>query len=755
MKIDQIQAYQEPASGQDIMLAPAENIQGPDNGVPEIVLLKTLQRRWLTILLVWALVVGIFVPYVWITKRLTYTATAQVQIVASVPRILFEDENTRVMPFFSQYLNTQEHLIESRKVLEAALNHPEAQGLPLLEIQDPVSALRRSLEVEEIQGTHLLEMGVTDVEKETAIRLTRAVVDAYMTSVVQAEAEEQKKKRKILEEERAQVKAKLDAQKRQIHELASTYGTATDTILDLLRQGIVESSLETKRELERTKLEIIQLNDRLKQLKETGATEVAAEDSVADRQKAINEDPMVRSLQEQLLKVSEQLVRLKTVLTPDNPQFKAVGRKKELLEKELAKERVRAAEKAKENEVELQQMLAKEQEATLKQKLKAAERRQEALEQLIHSHEKEGMALGQVGLQIKALQEKSENTENNLRRIDERIRQLDIESQRPARVTVASPPEIRPDGIRDSRMKWTVMGIGGGLFLAIFAGLLKDRLDPNLRSPREVENSMGIPLLGSVPRLSELKSGRVTQEDFVESYRMVRASLAGLSADKSPPRTILITSAHAGEAKTSLAVGLASSLAEPGQRVLLIDGDLQAPIIGKLLKVHPLDGLAAALRGDRTLTEAILRSPLKGVDVLATDSNGIYVRQYLNNSNVEQIIKESSAMYDYVVVDSPPVLGSADALFWAQNVEGVVVSSLAGQSDTAAMRLAYQRLRTVDAKILGAVVGNVSLKDSYYSTSGYRYKDYGAKKMRNNGSGYVLMFPSLPGDGSSKTVKDV
>jgi len=178
-----------------------------------------------------------------------------------------------------------------------------------------------------------------------------------------------------------------------------------------------------------------------------------------------------------------------------------------------------------------------------------------------------------------------------------------------------------------------------------------------------------------------------------------------------------VTSPQAGEGKTSLAVSLAVSLTESGRRVLLVDGDIQAPQIARLLKLAPSCDLKGVLLGSRSIRESVVESGIAGLDVLADSANGDTARGALNSQSAIDLVKQAADQYEYVVIDSPPVLGAADALFWAHAVDGVILASLVGRSDRKAIRLALQRLASVGATLLGSVIANVSVTESYYSYS--------------------------------------
>lgn len=696
---DEIQPYRGPSGGGEIQLA--EPPVYPDEGPSTIAFLATLRRRWLMVLLVWLLLAGCSIPCIWLFVKRTYTATAQLQVVPVLKPILYPDNNS-AMPFFEPYLHTQAELICSHQVLTAALADPGVQGLEILNADDPVAALRNVVSAKKVGRAHLLEISVTQADPESSVRLTKAVVDAYMARIVGAEEAEQRKKLKILEDKRAQLGAQLEQNRKEIQELAQEYGTATDSMFDVLREGVVQSSLETRREQERAELDIIQLREELRQLEQGVTGSFLSQEEASYSEQAIENDPVVVSLRQQLLTVSSQLLRLQSNLTDEHAQVIAMREEKERLDQQLKTERDRAAEAVK---------------ASLKRRLAAAEHRRDVLAERVKEEEVKGMAIGRRGLEIQMLLEEAERIKQDYDQVNEAIKREDMERYRPARVSVASAAEVRPSGVEDKRIKLSLGLLFGTAVASMGLALLRGHLDSHLYTPEEVEEGIGLRMLAIVPRLSDLTAGYVTKEDFIESYRWVRATLSAIGEDGSPPKSILITSAQAAEGKTSLAVSLAASLAEPGNRVLLIDSDLQAPGIKRLLKLNPTGGLETLLQGKKTLAECVTMSNLPGVDVLAAGINGDVANQSLNYRSATRILQEAAKSYDHIVIDSSPALSAANTLVWAHIVDGVVISSLASQSNTVAMRLACQRLKSVGANLLGSVIGNVSQKESFFSYS--------------------------------------
>lgn len=745
MSYQNIQPY-EPPRPVDPLAGPHGPAEGHTQGIGPLV--HALGRHWKTVLVLWLLLAPVGAAAVWMRVKPTYTATALVEVAPIVPAILYEQEE-RPMPLFETYLNTQTQTIASQQVLTAALADPTLQGLLLLKGTDPVAELRNRLAIKVIPKTHLMEVGVTQDNPDSAILLAKALVGAYMSRAAGADQETERSTRQVLEKEREQMRLKLDQQSTEIRKLAEAYGTSSDKMFEILRESVEKYSLETKQELERADLEIYQIQEQIKQLENGSPPTSQPQDWYNQRQQAIDNDIGVRLMRQELEKEQGKFSRLRAVLGNDHDEVKTSRQKVEHLQNQLADERHRAAADV-DKEFALRHREGLEAaKARMNDALTMAQRRRKVLKDRVDERKTESMDIGRQGLEIQTLREQRELTKQDYERVVERLKRMEIESQRPTRISLASAPEIRPDGVVDKRLKMVAMAIVGSLFVALAAGLVKDRLDPHVHSLQQVETGTGLRLLGAVPSLGDLQTGRITKEHYLESFRVIRAGLAAGAGGNSPPKSILVTSAQAGEGKTSLAVSLAVSLTESGKRVLLVDGDIQVPQIGKLLKLMPAHDLKGVLLRKRSVVDSAVASGVAGLDVLAGHSNGDSARGALNVQSATELVKEAAGQYDYIIVDSPPALGAADALFWAHAVDGVIVTSLVGHSDRHAIKIACQRLASVGAKLLGSVIANVSVTESYYSysASSYRSSDVGSPV----GAGLKRTPPLvyLPGDDSS------
>lgn len=705
-----IQPY-EPAPLHDAVLGTDPPADDQPSSVDMAWLLAALRRRWALILLIWLFLATLGAAVIQMKVRPTYTATALIELTPVIRSILRGDD--QVMPEYGTYLHTQAELITSRPVLLDALQDPAAKDVPLQQAPDPAGTLRRCVSVSNPQYTQLLQVDVLQEDSQSAINLAQAVLSAYTARAGGLDAQATRLRRQTLEARRGELLETLERQEQEIQKLAGEYGTSNETTFADLRKGIEQISQQTRQELEQTRREIIAKQQQLQQLDRS----VLPEEFRLAREQLIENDAGVRWIRHEIADQQTRITRLAATTPESGRAIQDARQELARLQARLETERKRATVEADKEVQRRHQDRLEDTRQQLHSELAAAEYHRDMLQQLVDEQNNRGQALGKTEAQIKTIGERRDRTKQDYEQVLKALTDIDVERQAPARINVASAPEIRPDGIKDKRKKLSAAAVAGALLVAMGLGLLRDRVDPHLRNMQEVKTGIGLRVLGAVPSVAELHSGRVTKEHFLESYRVIRETLASMAPDGEAPKSILVTSAQAGEGKTSLAVSLAISLTELGSRVLLIDGDVQAPQIGKLLNLNPPCSLRSVLAEQRRVADAAVASNINGLDVLITRTNGDAARHLLNARTARRVLREAAGAYDYIVIDSPPALGAADALVWAHAADGVVVSSLVGLSDRNAIRLACQRLQSVGAHLLGSVIANVSVNETYYSYS--------------------------------------
>jgi len=304
----------------------------------------------------------------------------------------------------------------------------------------------------------------------------------------------------------------------------------------------------------------------------------------------------------------------------------------------------------------------------------------------------------------------------------------------------------RPQKSRNILLAFLV-GLVGGIGLAIF----REYLDNTVKSPDDIESLTGLPSLAVVPslpgtngrhrRLSwpsrdpipqagagprvELLSYLQPKSQISEAFRALRTSLL-LSQAEHPPQVILVTSALPREGKTTAAVNLAVTLAQLGDRTLLMDSDLRKPGVRRAmnLTIGKELGLSSYLAGVCTLDEAILAHPtISNLSVLTTGPVPPSPADLLSSHRMHDAIEEMRRQFKFIVIDSPPIMAATDAVILSALTDGVLLVVRSGETPKEAFTRSRDLLAAVKSRLLGVVLNAVdsSAPDYYYS---YRYYPY-------------------------------
>lgn len=287
--------------------------------------------------------------------------------------------------------------------------------------------------------------------------------------------------------------------------------------------------------------------------------------------------------------------------------------------------------------------------------------------------------------------------------------QMKVEGKPQPRVSQIDEPYIVLGIEGNRRLKFALLA-AVGLLAAGFGGMVFWEVrSRRVTSPDEVAGGAGARLLGTIPPLAPggASVGGEGHAHLVEAIDTARVMITHGTRVGHDLRVLLVTSAVAGEGKTTLSGHLAISLARAGFRTLLVDGDMHAPSAHSLFGVADSPGLCELLRGEAAAAAAVRPCPVPGLSVLPAGRWTVATRQALAGERWRTLAAELKAGFDFVVIDASPLLLVSDVLLLAREADGVVLSVLLGVSQIARVEETIERLRAVDAEVVGVVVNNV------------------------------------------------
>ena len=272
------------------------------------------------------------------------------------------------------------------------------------------------------------------------------------------------------------------------------------------------------------------------------------------------------------------------------------------------------------------------------------------------------------------------------------------------------------------------LGVVVGLVLGVGLAFFIEYLDTSVKTIDDVERALQAPVLAVIPQNVGTLLFEGPESPHAEAYRVLRTNI--LFSRKDPTfNTMTVVSAGAGEGKSTTLFNLATTFAQNGARVLVVDSDLRRPSIHKIINVSNSLGLTNFLLNQNTLEEVIQRTSLASLDVLPSGKLPSSSMGILSSPQMKALIGELKRRYDFVFFDSPPIMGISDAAILASEVD-IVMQVIQYRRYPQPMTIrAKQMIQKVGGNLLGIVLNNINMSsdENYYYYSGYYY-DYYSKQ---------------------------
>lgn len=276
-----------------------------------------------------------------------------------------------------------------------------------------------------------------------------------------------------------------------------------------------------------------------------------------------------------------------------------------------------------------------------------------------------------------------------------------------SRVVVEQRASIPESPVVPRPARNIAVGFALGIALGVGLALIRDLLDNTVKTQQQLEEITSAGLVGSIPLDKERrKQASILFENetsgIAEAFRKLRTNLQFLAVDN-PPRVILVTSSMPSEGKSTTAINIALALAETEKSVILVDGDLRRPSLHKYLDLVGTVGFSTVLSGAASLDEALQKTRFPGLTVLTSGAIPPNPSELLGSQSARKLLNELRAKFDYVIVDSSPLLAITDAAILAAGADGVLIMARYGHTKREQLSHAVGSLESVGAPLLGAV----------------------------------------------------
>ena len=581
-----------------------------------------------------------------------------------------------------------------------------------------VQRLKKIVEAEPQEGTNIINIQVVSEKAEEAARIANAFAGAYRAYNIREKNKKTFETKAFIEEQLRVTSDKLRIAEQELQTFKEDNGLIA---LDAQTQNTLTKLYSIESEYEKTRQERVEIENHLSNIRSgKGRASLLKSNGLATP-----EDSPMQSLKAQLSDLSIKRQTLLINLTAKHPQVREVDDQIRAVIIEISRE--------------------------LKSLLSSYQGREDDLLQRLEALKQENRTLPEKGLQLIRLKREVDLQESLYSQLKGKYQETLIqESGRVEEVAIVKPAVIpeKPFNI-PSKIVIVMTGLALGLIIGVVLAFMSEMFDTSMGTIEDVEDLLKVPVLGLIPHLwadtknkkgkkskkqvEQLSSRENRMKDLIthfepqsmgaEAFRGLRTNLQFLRLEKKG-KLFLITSSFIQEGKTFNSVNLALSLAQAGNKILLVDGDLRRPLVHKVFGLDREPGITDVVLGNYQWSEVtntisdlmlgdfkiddILQTP--GMDNLHIMTAGVLPpnpTEILNSSRFQQFLHEARADYDFIFIDSPPVLPVADPAELAPLVDGVFLVYTVGKIGRGVLKRAKSTLDNVEANILGVIMNRV------------------------------------------------
>ncbi len=699
-----------------------------------------LRRKWIVLTFFIAVVTTVTIATFMMKPQ--YKATTTIKIDKEIPQILTFKDVYAVERAEEDYYQTQYKILQSRNLARRVIRNMKLASNPefsnkdkevktasvlkqdtLLKMDNPfkedaidsslVDSFISRVEVSPQRKSRLVDVSFASYDPELSTKVTDSIAKSFIDLNMESKFEATQQARDWLEKQLEAMKAKVEQSEEKLNEYAARYEII---FLDNQRQDIDSENIILKRLSELSTELTSAVSDRIR--REAFYNEITSGDPASSS--LVMGNSLILSLKKDLAGLESEYHQNLKIYKPDYPKM------------------VRLNENI--NQIKMRIDIETEKVVTsIESDYKAALNRENYLISEFEKQKQEALDLNSRSVQYQILKREADTNKELYNGLLQRLKETGISaSLTSSNIQILDRAEVPRSPYKPKKrlniLLSLIVGLFGGVGLAFFA----EYLDNTIKTPEDIEKRTYMPSLGLVPYLSikestvpiEYISHLDSKSQFSESYSSIRTFLLFSTAGK-PPKVMLVTSPGREEGKTTTAINTAVSLTKSDSKVVLIDADMRKPRMHKVFKVNNTSGLSSFLSGNEEFTEGLIQhTDIPHLDVLTSGPTAPNPAELLSSYRLRDLIDSLYPLYNFVVIDTPPLLGLADAAIASTQTDGVIMVVKSGKTSREATQHAKRILESLNSKVLGVVLNAIhesNLKYGYYhSYYHYYYQHYGS-----------------------------
>lgn len=588
------------------------------------------------------------------------------------------------------------------------------------------------LTVTPVKNTRLVDISFSTPDPRLSQQLANAHATAFIQMVLDSHFNLTEEARDFLSKKLADLREKVVRAENALNKFRQEHGVVS---MEKGENIVVDRLVDLNKQLTAVRAERIQAES-LYQMTRNKNPEYLAQ---------VLSNPVIVQIKASLANLETEKGRLSSIYTPEHPRLQEINHQIAEAKRGLAGEIATIVHGIESN-------------------YNAARGREQALDAEAKKQQETALDLKEVGVNYAVLNEEVVVNrglyENVLKRMNETAVANDLAASNMQVVQRAELPMYpsSPKTVRNLTVSVIL-----GLMLSVGLAFFLEYMDSTMNTPQQVWSAVSLATLGVVPHLrslrqryhpmladntpsNRLESGDTPDERFgkeivvardqfsmiAESYRTIRAALM-LSQAERPPKVILLTSPCPNEGKTVTTLNLGIALAQSGKRVLAIDADLRKGRCHHLLHLRNQDGLANVLTGSSDVKNSIRETAIKDFYLLPRGALPPNPADLLMSQRMRDVLNELRSSFDFIVIDSPPIVAVSDAAVLSAICDGVVLVFNGQKTTSASARRALERLDKVGARMLGVILNGIDIRDPEYFDYRSYYPTYYASMEEDSG----------------------
>jgi succinoglycan biosynthesis transport protein ExoP len=708
-----------------------------------------VKRRWIIIALFLIVLVATAVGT--FTMKPVYRGTVSLQINKENPQVVDFKEIFSVNMWDQDYYQTQYKILESRSLAKRVLQtlklseHPEFQPVPETPFQkwksnilNPIFGLftfskkkvgsekdssenkketalinqfLSRLKIEPIRNSRLVKVHFDSNYPELCAQVPNTLAANYIQQSVESRFIATEQVKEWLTKQLEDLKAKVE----RADEVLQAFGSKHDII-----------SLEDKENVTLQRLN--ELNDTLAKTEADRMAKEAlykqAKDKNFESLPSILENKLIMDLKQAFIQVETQYAKLSETFKPEYPEMVRLKSQMQSIQKRM--------------DLEISKIIA-----GIRSDYELSLRKETLHRQAFEQQKAKVMKMKDQSIQYNILKREADTNRELYKGLLQRMKEAGVTAGLTvSNIQIVDEAEVPTSPYKPNKRVNLLLAAVIGLFLGVGLAFFFEYLDNTIKTPEDVEQMIRLPSFGMVPEISYEKRRRLEKETthpvelvthrhpksiLSESYRNIRTSIL-LSFSEKPPKRIAITSPNPVEGKTTTLINTAIALSQTGAQVVIIDTDMRRPRIQHIFNGENGVGLSNFLSGNVDLASIIKKTEVPNLYYIPSGPIPPNPSELLGSNLFKSMMESLGEKFDHILLDSPPVLGFADALILSTAVDGVVLVVWGGKTPKETLQRAKEVLYQVNAKILGVVINRVDLQRGNYGYYYYRYHYYYGKE---------------------------